>query len=285
MFSRLLKHEWRANRGLFGILSLAVLGLGIAAAVVMRILVNERDRLEDILEGYGSLLVIAMYMFLFFCVIGLALYAAGVSILLLYRFYKNKFTDEGYLTFTLPVKTTEIFWSSVVNMLLWRLISVVVVAAVVFLVTLFGTASNSLINDEVFEVIGKMFRLLRELNWAELFAERVFVVSFAEMLLMVLVTPLYSVLIPVCCITVGAVLAKKHKILAAFGIYYGVNAVSGILSSVLSAWPLLIFSPAAGNGKWSFAITFGIQLLVIGGLTVGAYFLTIHLMKHKLNLP
>ena len=49
MFSKLLKHEWKANAGLLGILSACALGAGLLGTLVMRgiLYMNERMEQED----------------------------------------------------------------------------------------------------------------------------------------------------------------------------------------------------------------------------------------------
>ena len=173
MFSRLLKHDWKANSGLLGLLSLAAAGIGVLATVVLRILVKTAGSLWWELEnGLGPVLVVALGMFLFFSVVALSVYAIAVQVILLYRFYKNKYTDEGYLTFTLPVKPTQIFWSSFLNMLFWLVISVLVVFGVVFLAVLFGTAEQGLVHMEVFDAMKDLLELFRVIDWQMLLQEQ-----------------------------------------------------------------------------------------------------------------
>ena len=233
MFSRLLKHEWRASAPLLGMLSLAAGGIGILAAGVLRILVNYADKLWWQNEGLGTVIVVALGMFLCFSVVALSVYAIGIQFVLLYRFYKNKYTDEGYLTFTLPVKTTHIFWSSFLNMLIWLAISLAVVLTVIFLAVLFGTAKEGLVNLDVFEGIREALRFLTGLDWSELFSDKLSVPYLVVLGLTGLLAPFYGLFVPMACITAGAVLAKKHKILASFGVYYAVNFAVGILTSVV----------------------------------------------------
>ncbi len=284
MFARLMKHEWKANSGLFGILTLAILGVGIAATVVLRILVNHAPQLMAAESGLGGIAVFAMGSFLFFCGIALFLYLAAVGFVLLYRFYKNKFTDEGYLTFTLPVKPTAIFWSSVVNILLWGLISGLVTVAVLAMVLLLGTGTDSLVNTDILQLTEIIKPIISLIGGSQIFETPRGIIFLVEAVLQALLTPIYSLFVALCCITVGAVIAKKHKILAAFGIYYGVSMVVGIITSVLSFIPTVMMSGTV-DVDVLYLINSGVQLLLTALITVGAYFVTIHLMKNKLNLP
>ena len=284
MFSRLLKHEWRANSGLFGILTLAALGIGILATAVLRVLIHSAEKLMFTQDVWGTLALVAMGMFLFFSILALIVYVIAVQFILLYRFYKNKFTDEGYLTFTLPVKTTHIFWSSFLNMLLWLAIAGTVVAVIVFLAVLFGTAKHSLVNLDVFEGIREALRLLFGWDWRELFSDKLSIPYMVILGLTGLLAPFYGLFVPMACITAGAVLAKKHKILASFGVYYVVNFAVGILTSVLSVLPSILVVHS-GDAEAAYLISSAIQLVITLALTVGAYFFTIHVMQRRLNLP
>jgi hypothetical protein len=285
MFSRLLKHEWKANAGLLGLLSLAAAGIGVLATVVLRILVSTSGSLWwEVEEGLGVILVVALGMFLLFAVVALSVYAIAVQVILLYRFYKNKFTDEGYLTFTLPVKPTQIFWSSFLNMLIWLVISALVVFAVVFLAVLFGTAEHGLVNTDVFDAMKELLELVWEIDWQMLLQEQYSIPYLVVLGLTFLVTPFYALILPMACITAGAVLAKKHKILASFGVYYVVNFVVGIITSVASVAPTILMMNSS-EPEGYYLMSLAIQLVISLALTLGAYFFTIHVMKRKLNLP
>jgi len=284
MFSRLLKHEWRANAGLLGMLSLAAGGIGILATVVLRFLVNFPEDLAMELETWTVIVTVALGMFLFFSVVALSVYAIAVQFILLYRFYKNKFTDEGYLTFTLPVKTTHIFWSSFLNMLIWLAISVLVVLSVVFLAVLFGTAEQGLINMDVFDAIEELLIFFRHIDLKILLQESYSIPYLIVLGLTGLLAPFYALFMPMACITAGAVLAKKHKILASFGVYYVVNFAVGIITSVASIAPTILMLNS-GDPEIHYLVSLVIQLVITLALTVGAYCFSIHVMKKKLNLP
>ena len=65
------------------------------------------------------------------------------SLLIYIRFYKHFFSDEGYLTFTLPVKRRTLFTSKVLNGVIWQALTVVVVIASVIIMYLFVPSTNS----------------------------------------------------------------------------------------------------------------------------------------------
>ncbi len=286
MFAKLLKHEWRANSKLLGGLTLAALGVGVLATVLLRVMMNYGDLLSESKNPFMNLLMIGMGLSLLFSLVSLCLYAVGVQLILLYRFYKHKFSDEGYLTFTLPVTTTQIFWSSLVNMLIWMAISLVTMVAVIFLVILFGTATTGLINTDVFRGIGRLLDLLGMMDWQMMMEEVFGPAAGASMVcyvLQLLVSPFYALIVPMACITVGAVIAKKHKILASIGVYYGLNMVVSFANSMTGMMPSVFMSSNAGSGQYLFLMAL-LELMLTVGITAGGYFVTTYLMKHKLNL-
>jgi len=286
MFSKLLKHEWKANWGLMSVLALAVIGAALVGTIALRVLVNYGDKIAES-ESFLFLLLFPLGMLVFVSFMALAIYAAAVSFVMMFRFYKNKFTDEGYLTFTLPVKTSQIFLSSALNMLIWMVISVVLVVVLAAVMILFGTATDGLINMQIirsFTGMEDFWEMMGEI-FGQILGDSYGVLGLVTLV----VTPIYSVVLWMTCITLGAVVAKKHKILAAIGISYGANIVLNIISSVVSVLPslVLIGNPNPGDAEMQayFTLSIVVQLVVLVGVTVGGYFLSTHLMKNKLNLP
>lgn len=273
MFLKLWKHELRVSGRLLGLLSAAALSLGVLAAVLLRLLIYLTDTVTSH-SAAVQLLATGVSLGLVFTVLALVAYGTGVQIYLLWRFYKHKFTDEGYLTFTLPVRTHQIFFSSLANMLLWTLISGVVIAAAALIALLFGTASRGLINTDILRNLRyfseEMSEMYRELG------------NPVIMWLCMLAAVPFSAVIPMTCITIGSVLVKKHKLLAAFGIYYGVNAVTGILQAVFSVFVMLV--SLQQEPYLAYNLTMGGTCVFFLLLTAAGSWLSIWLMKRKLNL-
>ena len=284
MFSKLLKHEWKANWRLLSILSLAVIIAAVVGTISLRVMVNYGDRLSES-NSFLNLLLLPLGLLVFVSFLALVVYAAAVLFVLLFRFYKNKFTDEGYLTFTLPVTNHQIFLSSAVNMLIWSVISVVLVILLFVVMILIGTSTSGFINMELIRELRSLKFILPEM--AEAYSEILGDSYGILTLISILLTPVYNVVLAMTCITLGAVVAKKHKILAAIGIYYGANTVLGILSSAITTVPSLLFigNDGLASSDLYFTLTMVAQLLIYAAVIVGGYFLSTKLMKNKLNLP
>ena len=81
MFSKLLKHEWKANAGLMGVLSLAAAGVGILGTIALRVLINYGDRIAES-DSVFVLLLFPLVLLVGGAFLSLVVYAAAVSFVL-----------------------------------------------------------------------------------------------------------------------------------------------------------------------------------------------------------
>lgn len=272
MFAKLLKHEWKATSRLLGILTLCALSVGVLGGVAVRVIIAATEKVVS--DGAAALVISGSVFLIMGLFLALVLYGSGTEIYLLIRFYKTRFTDEGYLTFTLPVKNRSIFLSSYVNMLLWMLISAITIFAALIIGTVIACAGNVDLQEiqSELEYMGYMFE------------EPGFDGYFLVQAIGVVISALSSIMIMMGCITVGAVIAKKHKILAAIGIYYGQSVVMGMIASVIQVASTFTMIDTNATGT-QFALMTGLTYVIQAAWGVGAYFLSMHLINKKLNLP
>lgn len=272
MFAKLLKYEWKSNVRLLTLLGACALGLGCISALILRLLTANWELL--IAKDEGILFIIPAILFLFAAYIGIILYASSSNFILLFRFYRSHFSDEGYLTFTLPVKTSHIFLSSALNILIWNAITIIVVLSSLAIAIVLGP-----VWPETAAAEAKMF-----------FEDSISVFSFEGIgyilatVFNLLATLLYGLIAPMSAVVLGATAAKKHKVLAIIGIMIGLtvatNTASGLISGIL-----MIFTFTAENTQVLTTISPLLQSIVPLFVAVGGYFLSIRLMKKKLNLP
>lgn len=126
MLSKLLKHEFRATgRVLIPLYLVLFLSAGLFN-LFMHLADNYDLRALEIFRGLTA--------FIF----GVTVIGAGILTLALmvYRFYKNYMTDEGYLMFTLPVSTAQLIWSKLIVALVWSAATAVAILAAILLATL-----------------------------------------------------------------------------------------------------------------------------------------------------
>ncbi|MBQ2854082.1 MAG: hypothetical protein IJE81_01260 [Oscillospiraceae bacterium] len=274
MFTKLLKHEWQATKGILALLCVIILIAGIAIGSVMHYIVwNDQNgafvSMND--AGIAVKFVSVACVFLFMAGVGaVAICSAGSLFFLIYRFYKRCFTDEGYLTFTLPVTTHQILLSSLVNTIIGELIMMVSVAlAVVIAVLLFLTAfPENLIWSDVSLGLKEAFSQM----WTSL-------IEHFDVLAAVtgtgIIAALSELIVLMLSVTIGAMVAKRHKILAAVAVYYGISIVQSFVLTFANL--SVVFTE---NILWFFSAT-SLTSLIIG---IGGYFLIHWLTDKKLNL-
>lgn len=275
MFAKLLKHEWRAVSGALSILSLAALGAAAVATIVLRLLISYGDK-APALSTVGGLLLIGS-------ILALVVYAVGSLIFLLFRFYKSRYTDEGYLTFTLPVTNHQILLSSLLIILAWSAITITVVFFGLAMIILMGTTTSGLINTELLQDLRVIADAISTIMTGQTKAQAITILAGVS----IVVSFLMSTMLMVTAITIGSIAAKKHKVLASIAAYYIINMGVSLITSLVSI-PIMINSANASSlselasgtiGLLSFQV--GLELVII----VAGYFVTAHLMKKKLDLP
>jgi len=274
MFAKLLKHDFKANAGLLGLLAGCALGIGCMAAIVLRLLTTYWDQLNA--KDEYVLLIIPAFFFLFFAYLAIIFYSASSQYILLFRFYKSRFTDEGYLMFTLPVKTSHIFLSGAVNLLIWSLIAIVVVCASLAIAIGLGPAWTP--------------EALEEIRWV--FNDMQFVFSDIitpgygiSMFFYMLVAVLYGTITPLSAVVLGSTIAKKHKVLAIIGILILISTVTGTVNGMISGIMQILMFTSDAYLDLSMALTPLLSSVFLLLMTVGGYFLSVSLMNKRLNLP
>ena len=273
MFAKLLKYEWRATRGFLGLLSLICLGAALVGGLAMRYLVwvGELDTQENVAIVLSVLTMI-------FAFIAIAIGAAAMQFFTLWRFYKSRFTDEGYLTFTLPVTTHQILLSSLVNCLLGVLSSLIALGVSYLVLLLLGFSALDNFFPSLWEVLPEALENLWRLFSGETGA------FLAQLTLGVVTGVLNSTVVMMLAVTIGSILAKKHKVLAAIGVYYGINMVMSLITSVLG----VVLGLSVYSSQSSGMDVLSSMMLMESGLflivAVGGYFLMYALVHRKLNL-
>ena len=280
MFTKLLKHEWRATKGILALLCVIVLIAGITIGSTMHTMVSaSRDgatiRIDgtpvpETLKPMSEFAEVACVLLIMAGVGAVAICSAGSLFFLIYRFYKRCFTDEGYLTFTLPVTTHQILLSSLVNTIIGELMMLVAVGLAVGIAALLflGAFPENLIWQDMSAGLKEAFGQM----WASL-AEHMDV--FASLTVTGIIGALSELIVMMLAVTIGAMIAKKNKILAAVGVYYGISILQ---SFALTFANLSVVDKQTVLGL--FSVT-SLTSLVIG---IGGYFLMHYLTDKKLNL-
>lgn len=269
MFTKLLKHEWRATRGMLGTLCLVCLGACLLGGGTMRYLMiaSSQDAQQNVIVVLNVLAMVAAI---------IAMAVVGVAALLLFigRFYKSRFTDEGYLTFTLPVNTHENLLASMANSAIGMVIIFFVICGSLVLWLMIGLPGMGEFLGEVWEKFPELWASLKH-AWSTIPWKYVWM-----FLLNIVTGSVCELVVLMLSVTIGSILAKKHKILAAVGVYYGIHVALSVVTSVTMA----IGAFSGADGKVWMLRFFGGMALLMTAVSVVGYFLMYALVDRKLNL-
>ena len=262
MFAKLLKNEWRASRSVVSTLCVIILisgaMIGFGGLIAAR---GERIFLGR--EFFGVLLGTLMML----CVFAVAASCGASVFYALYRFYRSRFTEEGYLTYTLPVSNHSLMLSNILMSILE--IALVLLAAAVAVGLAFGIFALALPWKEVgAETWDAIWRNLEDLC-SELGNHSGEIASVLGFLILVCLSQLIVLMLSV---TIGAIVAKKHPILMAVAAYYGLGLVRGAVN---------IFGILGSDRITNVLTAADISNLVT---IVAGYFLMYWLTSKKLNL-
>lgn len=273
MLKKLLKYDLRSVFRFWWIVALISVGMAVLGGFAQSILYN--NDIPRVINVIASIVVFFSY----FCMMGLAVLT---QVLLFIRFYRNFFTDEGYLTFTLPVKRETLLNSKV----LAGFIAMAAAAAVCALnfSIIFTIPEYELIRSEGF--FSGFQEVMREIP--DHVVGPLLIMGIETLVLAALVL-LLSVLFLYCCITFGSMLVKKGKLFASIGMYYGIG------SSIISAMQLILILSVGSITVWMEPISEWqaptiVTLILLGGILFLAalcalvYAFTHWMLGRKLNL-
>lgn len=207
MVKKLYKHEFLAWLRVLPI----IYGITLLTAGVHRILqIFETDSVYyDIAFASATLLF----------VVGVLVCLAAPFVFGIVRFYKNLFTGEGYLTFTLPVKTTTHLWVKSLTTCVFCIASFFVCVCALCLI-----CAGDLLT-ELWKAGAYLWALLPQKYASHMLG------YFGEGCLLLLVALFSTVMLYNFCLCVGQ-LAKKNRILRSVGIYFAYYLLTQILGTV-----------------------------------------------------
>jgi hypothetical protein len=286
MFKKVFKYDFAYVKRFWWIIAASVLGLSFLGSLVYRFVATFQAARANSVEMF---LFIMGVVFLFACFIAIPVSFFVPQVLCCVRYYKNFFTDEGYLTFTLPVSRKTLLLSKMVNTVLWSVIHGLLLLVSGAIVITIAPVPNrgQLLDLHIWEGIGKVL----EDVWEYLGAWSL--VYLLEGILMVLAATWFGCALIYMCMTIGAVVAKKHKVLAAFGVYYGVNMGFSFVMQIAMvlglAFVVLPLGALLAEATYGMACTLvALLLLMILMIEVAVaclfHFLTLGKLEQKLNL-
>ncbi len=278
MLGKLTKHEIIASGRLLIPMNIAL----ICASIIGKFLIwltSKKTFLDStpmaftkIVRGISSLFTVFYILFIFAVLIATVLF-------LVIRFYKNHYTDEGYLMLTLPVKPISLILSKLISALVWTIISFsVVVGSIALILRTEETRESFKMLYE--EFLKTLHRIAPEMN-----------ISFggliAEIIIISLILVITKYLMYFTSISVGHSFGGKNAIINSIVALIVIQVISQIISSgvifgLSRALPNHIdtFSGSGHALQSSIIVTAILNAL----FSVAYLFITDNLMKTKVNL-
>jgi hypothetical protein len=260
MLSKLFKHEMKATSRLLLPLFLVLIVLTVMDRIVLNL---------DIFTG--ALSVIPGFVTFIYIVALIAIVVVTFVIIIL-RFYKNLMTDEGYLMFTLPVKSHQLINSKLIASIIWTVASFVAVIA--SLLAVFATSERLDMIREGFDWF--VNELKSEFGTFG-------IVLVIEMVVLIIVSILNNILQIYASVALGQ-LFSGHKVLGSFAAYIGLNIATQTVSTILLVIASLIFKTSFEEMNALPQIIFPVMLIIILAFNTAYYWVTNYIFKKKLNL-
>ncbi|MEE1186435.1 MAG: hypothetical protein UHN02_03545 [Acutalibacteraceae bacterium] len=269
MVKKLIKYEFIAYARTMLPMILILFGVSLLNRFVQ--LFENRSEIYSIVFGSSvAALVITMLVCVFMTVF------VGIT-----RFYKNLFTLEGYLSFTLPVTASQHIF---VKVLVATVFSVVSLAAILLSASI-ATFGEVLV--EVFKAINylakEFFAFCGALNGTFYIIEAV---------VFLLVATISGFMLFYACIAIGQ-LAKKNRVLSAFGTYFAYYFICQILGTILITLVVKFYDylPIEQIADFIYknpfeSIHIGLCLFILWEAVLGVvyYLITDSIIKKRLNL-
>lgn len=265
MLGKIIKYDLKASSRLFILMH----AIYILICLAVRFLYMDRLDLFD----SSDQLFISLALFLILLVTIVCALSIFTWIQITVRFYRNLFSKEGYLSWTLPVSGVQHLWGKIISgFILMAVDATVIYGGIVLMFT--GetvTSAYSLIAADVTQELGMPLGM---------FSFFIYLATVASCI--------GSVVMLYFCIVVGQ-LFPGHRVLCAIAAYFITTFVIQILSMILmillGCFPGYDFYQAQGETMKDYMFTILISstaLMIV--IAVIQYFAAHYIMKKKINL-
>ena len=213
---------------------------------------------------------VALFMAALFCGFLVGAAVAAFYVFVAMRFYRTMFTDEGYLTLTLPVRAGTLimakFWVAYLLLVAFSLVALLMYALMVLAIS-----GDTAAVAGVLSIMG---------GWGAFVADGD-VASVLGGIVNTLVTCAYALGLAFCSLTLGAWWARRHKVAAAVGVYLAAGWAIALVFSIAG-----VVAMAGSVAYWDVALTVVslAQTLANIGVAVGGLALAAHLVRTKVDL-
>jgi hypothetical protein len=261
MLGKLIKHEFKAVSKVLGILHIALL-----ITTIMGIFAINISKHSGFI--FFNELTFILYIFILIAI------SIAVMIYIVIRFYQNIFTDEGYLTNTLPVKPYEHIIAKLYVSFVWVIINAIC-TLISFFFLMLSQSSISEIKIALWNYKSDLLDLMGNHTQLVIFL----------MILGVFISVIYMLIMSYAAIAIGQTM-RNHKVLFSLGAYVVLYVLSQIVSTIIRL-PFGFISLLETNTiNWN---TFFVPIILLSYLLSTAliilyFFITNYIISKKLNL-
>lgn len=198
--------------------------------------------------------------------------AFGIYIYLAIQFYKSTYSDEGYLTHTLPVSPRQILVSKILLIILWQLFVILGILLAGFICAAVSTICLGGEWSDWKEGIGIL------LEWTKIeygYGEKEWISCIIAVVINRTASIFYNGVWIVAFVSIGQ-LVKKHRVAAAFG-------AACLIAFILSLFKSLIRGSSVDiiefimEGIWAKTFLYILAAIVL-------YIISEYILRYKLNL-
>ena len=276
MLGKLIKQEWLSTWKIPTVL----IGVVFAAATIFGLFCA--SPVWDLVDWWGADVILSATILLFYGAIMCC--AVGTSIYLAVRYYRSMYSNEGYLTHTLPVTSNRLLLSKMINFSIWELLSIICIMFNIMLFVAF-IALREVGYRSLFESFRDVFADIQAiLNSEYTTGWELFMVLT---IILILVGTVSKSLLYMGSVNIGQLWAR-HRVAGAILVYAGVTVAVQIVTQAA----MIIFMTSAdqlGMLQNDYVFSFLNQVMAVSLLmqiVIGAvmYVVSLLILKKKVNL-
>lgn len=268
MLKKLFVHEWKDSWKLVTLFNVIVLVFTIIGMVALSNgnWVNAMEK-----NAWYASIYVSYFLLYYFAILALGV---ATTFYFLIRFYKNLYTDQGYLMHTLPVTSNQLILSKAFVMYIWQVIS-----GCVMLISILLLVNSLVLGMENTNI----FKELMKIDFSDLNLSFLNVLDIIVVLLIMIGGQIFSIMFGYLAISLGQ-LSKNHKLISSIGIYMGMQIVLQMVFSFFQiGFNLTIVNVDNPSEGLVFAILCLIAIVVFA-VDAGMYAGSNYIMRNKLNL-
>lgn len=270
MLGKLFKTEFKASGRLYLPIFICVLFFAAIERVMMELVDSNAS------SSFLSTMFVIITVIFVIIIMSVSVSGQFISI---YRFHKSVFTDEGYLTNTLPVKSRSIIISKLLVGVLYTVFSYIILLVSLFIMTAGEILTRFLDNLRVDLGIANT-----QIGLFEYFSRTISEIplTFALLIAILIASLFFNIIMFYTAFAIGN-MANNKKVLLSIIIYIGFTTA---LSFASGAMAILIDETQSSSLSTTSVvnITLAVTLAAIVLIGLIGYFVTNKIMKSKLNL-